>query len=177
MDKPKTRRRRPKKKTQKNPRWYKMVSFFDGDSKSVLKINDADVVLSGWVPPDMDCAVCLLPRSASHEQGLALQKILEAQFRKPVLVLTNNTQLVRLKQITDREADRFMEGSNGAEVIQIEAGADGAGSREGLRAENRQPDEGDLRSTAAGNGDGGGVDAGGSITAQAPPEDERSSAE
>lgn len=88
--------------------WYRLTAFFDGKAQQVLRVNNEDVLLAGWVPPDNDVCVCLVPPSVSNEQGVALQKILEANFRHAVLVLTNTTQLVRLKPISDVRANQIM---------------------------------------------------------------------
>jgi len=88
--------------------WYRLTAFFDGKAQQVLRVNDEDVLLSGWVPPDNDVCVVLVPPSVSNEQGIALQKILEANFRHSVLLLTNTTQLVRLKPISDVTANQIM---------------------------------------------------------------------
>lgn len=153
-------KRKPKRKRAevlRKERWFKFTAMFDQAAKSVLKINNEDVVLCGWIPPDMDCSVVLVPTSVTHEQGLALQKIIEAQTRKPVLVLTNNTQLVRLKPITDAEAKRIMEASEDGqgEIVQVQAGSNGEGTGDELRAEGGEPDEGDLRPSEADTADAG----------------------
>lgn len=88
--------------------WYRLTAFFDGKSQQVLRVNEEDVLLAGWVPPDNDVCICLVPPSVSNEQGVALQKILEANFRHSVLVLTNTTQLVRLKPISDVTANQIL---------------------------------------------------------------------
>lgn len=92
----------------RKPQWYKMTSFFNGEAREIVKVNGESVVLSGWVPPDDDLGVCLVPASITHEQGMALRKILEANFKAPMLLLTNNVQLAKLKPITPNEADQLM---------------------------------------------------------------------
>jgi hypothetical protein len=136
-------------KRPKGEFWYEMVAMFDGEAKQVMALDKGErVVMAGVIPPDMDVAICLVPPSVTNHQGLALQKILEAQFRKSVLVLSNNIQLVRLKAISQGRATMIMmEGKEDAEVIHIEKGARGpvAGEGEGVRAEDRPGHEGDLR--------------------------------
>jgi hypothetical protein len=172
-----------KRPASKRPRWHKLVSFFDGAAKSILQVNDADVVLQGWVPPDNECAVVLVPTSVTHEQGLALQKIIEAQLRRPVLVMTNNTQLVRLRPITDAEAKRVMEQEAiGGQVIQIERDSVAEGAPEssagiGVRAEGGESDAGDLRLAVAAGGDGAGGEGEGSSGSPGASEDEPSPTE
>lgn len=61
------------------------------------------------IPPLNEVPVCLVPTSIMAEQGLALQKLLEAHFRAPVLVFTNNIQLAKLKPISESEAQKMME--------------------------------------------------------------------
>ena len=111
-------------KTKKSPKgkpekWYKLVSFFSNRAQEVMKVQEEEVVLSGWVPPDKDLAVCLVPTSITHEQGLALQKLLEANFSKPVLLLSNNIQLAKLKPISNAEAKRIMGEQKHDKVIQV----------------------------------------------------------
>jgi len=113
------KRRRSRQEILKKEQWYKMISFFQDPAQGVMRVQNEDIVLSGWVPPDMDCAICLTPPSITHDQGLALQKILEANFRKPVLLLTNNTQLVRLKPISDGEAEKIMKGELDGSIVQV----------------------------------------------------------
>lgn len=176
-------RKHPKKRKRmasevlKKPAWFKMVSFFDSDAKSIMKINQEDVVLSGWVPPDNDCAVCLVPSSVTHEQGLALQRIIEGQTRKPVLILTNNVQLVRLKPISDAQAAKCIGGQAHGEVVQVEAGSTGSVSGDDLRADGGELDEGDLRYTGATVGDGCGLEGEGSERASSAADDEQSPSE
>lgn len=125
---------RSKKKSQKSsrpkkPHWYTMESFFKSDSQLVMKVGDEDIVLCGWVPPYNEVAVCLVPSSITQQQGLALQKILEANLRAPVLVLTNNTQLVRLKQISESEAIRIMNEGDPNAIVHVEDGEEKEGQK------------------------------------------------
>ena len=114
------RHKEPKTKVVKpKAQWYEMVAFFDGPAKAVMKINGEDVLLAGWVPPDNDVAIVLVPPSVNQEQGLGLEKILEAQFRKPVMVLTNNVQLVRLKPLTEGKARELMKVQEGGSLLQF----------------------------------------------------------
>jgi len=148
------RKKRAKSDIMKSEQWFKMTSFFDGKSKSLMKVNEEDVILCGWVPPDMDCAVCLVPPSVTHEQGLALQKMIEANVRKPVLVLTSNTQLVRLKPVSDAYAAKVMQGDEGdGQIIQVSASGE-VSEEEGIdvRAENSEGHEEDLRFPSANGG-------------------------
>ena len=109
------------------PHWYKLECFWSGEAQPVMKVNDENVLLVGWIPPDNDVAVCLVPPSVGQEQGLALEKILEANLRAPVLVLTNNTQLVKLAPISDAEAQRIMK--EGADAVIQVAQAEMKGSQ------------------------------------------------
>lgn len=118
MGKPRTRKEVPKTES-----WYRMTTFFDNDAKTIMKVGEEDILLSGWVPPDGDLALCLAPTSLSHDQGLALTKLLEANLRKPVLLLTNNVQLVKLKPITDGEAETIMESDKG-EILHYAKGGE-----------------------------------------------------
>jgi hypothetical protein len=130
---------------KRKERWYEMVAMFDGEAKQVLELGGKDrVVMTGTIPPDDDVAICLVPPSVSNEQGLALQKILEANFRKTVLVLSNNIQMVRLKPISMRRATEIIERGNDGQVVQI-ARDTVAGEGEAVRAEDRAGHEGDLR--------------------------------
>ena len=112
----------------KKPRWHRMEAFWEKGAQSVMKVGDEDIVLCGWVPPYNDVAVCVVPPSITQQQGLALQKILEANLRAPCLVLTSNTQLVRLKPIPEAEALRIMKEGTPDAIVQVskEEGADEA---------------------------------------------------
>jgi hypothetical protein len=103
--------------------WYRLEALFDRKAQTVMKVEGGDVVLAGFIPPENEVALCLAPPAITHEQGLALQKLLEANFRSPVVVLTNNVQLVRLKPITAAEARRVMQETTG-EVVQFGRGED-----------------------------------------------------
>jgi hypothetical protein len=128
-----------------------------------MEVADGDIALLGHLPGTAECMVCVTPTSMTNEQGLALQKLLEAQFRppKPVLLLTNNTYLCKLKPVTDFEAQRMMGRGPDAkpEIIQIqtqeeesEAGPEGGRLREQDCGDASE----DLRPVDAGAGDGAG---------------------
>jgi hypothetical protein len=122
------------KSRPKKPHWFRMESFWEKNAQSVMKVGDEDIVLCGWVPPYNDVAVCLVPPSITQQQGLALQKILEANLRAPCLVLTSNTQLVRLKQIPEAEALRIMEEGAPDAIVQVT-------KEEGREEEGREEEE------------------------------------
>ena len=130
---------------QVKPYWYKMAAFWSEDAQEVMKVNDEGVLLCGNLPPDNDVAVVLVPTSCTQEQGMAIQKMMEANMRGPVVVLSNNTQLVRLEPISDAEAKQIMEaGSGRQEIIQVEKPEDPRSGGEavesegaGVRAEDR----------------------------------------
>jgi hypothetical protein len=154
--------KRGRKDILKKEQWYKMVAMFDSDAKAVMQVGGENILLCGWVPPDMDCAIVLVPTSITQEQGLAIEKIIEANLRKPVLVLSQNTQLVRLKPISDGLAEKIMKGEADGhdkilQISQAEAGPREAveGEGVGVREEDSSGDEGDLRSPEASEGDGG----------------------
>jgi len=143
------------KKRKQPPCWYQMVSYFDHEAKTIMEVPGGEVVLSGWVPPDNECAVVLAPTSITQEQGLALQKLVEANFRRPVLVLTKNVQLVRLQKITATEAQKIIEGTD--EDVKVIETSEQQGEGDPVREEDRAGDAADLRSPGAaeGAGDGG----------------------
>ena len=127
---------------QRKECWYQLVSFFETDGKSIMSIDGENVLLSGWLPPDYDCAVVVVPTSVTQEQGIALQRLMEANLRHPVLVLTNNTQLVRLKPISDQLAESIMRSESNANstIIAIAPGggkeqANSAADRTGITGE------------------------------------------
>lgn len=158
------RRKRSRREVLRKEQWYRMTSFFENSSKRVMSVQDEDVLLCGWIPPDMDCGIVLVPPSVTQDQGLALEKIIEAQLRKPVLVMTNNTQLVRLKPITDALAKQIMEGEADAhdQVIQVstkeksEVRSGGETSSEegpSVRSEDSERAPADLRQSGADSSD------------------------
>jgi len=113
--------KRTRREITKPEQWYRLTAFFDQTAKKVIKVGEEDVLLCGHLPPDNECAVVTVPPSVTQDQGLALQKIIEGSLRKPVLILTNNTQLMRLKPITDARAKKIMGGQEKAgEIVQIE---------------------------------------------------------
>ena len=87
-----------------------MESLFNGVAGAVIEVQNTDVLMRGWVPPNNDVAVCLVPPSVTREQSLDLQQLLEANIQKPVLVLTNTTQLVKLSSVSDKEAEAIIKG-------------------------------------------------------------------
>lgn len=91
----------------RKPRWYRMEAYFDGEAQKVCQIGDEQVYLSGG---DDDLLICLAPPSITAEQGEALRKLLEANFMRSVLVLTNNIQLVKLKPVNGKVAEKIMKG-------------------------------------------------------------------
>jgi len=107
-----------------------MQSLFDGPSKAIENVNGEDILLKGSLPPDNDIAVCLVPPSVIHDQGIVLEKVLESKLRQPVLVLTNNVQLVRLKPISDAAAKKVMSEHDHSQVIQFARQEDPADSEE-----------------------------------------------
>lgn len=94
--------------------------------------------MCGYLPPENEVAVALVPPAITHEQGVALQKLLEANMRAPVMVLTNNVQLVQLRPIPEARAREAL--AAGGEVVQFQRGDDGQEPTEGQgpRAEEKQ---------------------------------------
>jgi hypothetical protein len=118
----KGKKRKPRRlRAGQRPQWYKLEAFFDGKAQTVCDVNGEDVVLAGWIPPENEVAVCLAPTSITHDQGMALEKLLEANFRSPVVVLTNNIQLVKLKPVLDSVARKLI-GAGEGDVVQFERG-------------------------------------------------------
>lgn len=169
-----SRRRKRIKNPLHKPKWYKMVAFFDGEAQQVMEVKGANVLLQGWLPPDDDLGVCAVPTSITHEQGLALEKILEANFKRPLLVLTNNIQLAKLKPITELEAKQIMQNEFMGSVLHVEKESDYGNVKppEGaaVRAGNCQRHEADLRSTGIITSDGPGSEGQGFERAQAATE-------
>jgi len=112
------KRPRPKVVKAERESWYQMTALFDGEAKTTMEINGESVLTLGWVPPDNEVAVVLVPPSVTHEQGKAIQKMIEANFRKPVIVLTNTTQLVRLRKISSSRASKLMGDAGAGDIMQ-----------------------------------------------------------
>jgi len=108
------------KQTRKE-HWYKFTQFFDGDAQTVMKVGQEDILLQGTLPPNNELVVCSGPTSLTSEQGLALQTVLEARLGSPVLLLTHNVQLLKLKQLSDKEANQIIDQKENtrAEIIQV----------------------------------------------------------
>ena len=151
MDKPtkgKPRRRKTAKRHKPRRRkqilrrheWYKLEALFDNKAMAVCKVEGGDVVLAGWVPPDNEVAICLAPPCITHEQGLALQKLLEANLRAPVVVLTNNIHLAKLRPVTNAEAREIMGDAKG-EIVQFTGDEDGEEEGQGQQAGQTQEEE------------------------------------
>lgn len=101
--------------------WYKLNSLWDQRAKKVLAVGQENVYLVGNLPLDMpprELAVCLVPVSTSQSQGLALEKILTAAMRRPVLVLTNNIQLAKFVPVRAAEAKKEMAREFKGDIIQ-----------------------------------------------------------
>lgn len=98
-------------------RWYQIVKLWDQPAQKILEVESEPVIVQGMIPPLNEVPVCLVPTSIMAEQGMALQKLLEGHFRAPVLVLTNNIQLAKLKPISESEAQTLMEQQNRDQVI------------------------------------------------------------
>ena len=131
----------------KRPQWYRMEAFFDGKAQAVTEVGDAQIVLQGTIYegavacPACDAKVhldkitltkdaradlspqlgiCLIPQEAvSNTQGEGLRRLLEANLRMPVVLISNNVQLVQLRPIHEAEADRILsgEGDDGGKVV------------------------------------------------------------
>jgi len=129
---------------EKTERWYKVTRLWDQAAKKEIHLEAGDVVALGRIPPEGEVMVCLVPTMITHQQGIALQKILEAQYGGPVLVLTNNVQLARLQEISDLEAAKIMKETTDAIV---EWPGQNQQSSEGgsVRGEDRAGASSDLR--------------------------------
>lgn len=171
-----------------------MVSFFDDQSQVVTEVNDAKIVLQGVIyEAQVACpscgkkihldratvaggrldlspqlGLCLIPQDAvSNNQGEALRRMLEANLRMPVLLLTDNVSMVRLRPIHEGEAQRILdgEGDGYAKVVAFpgRGGAQEQASGQGIRAPDRNgpaadlgpqgPDEGDQGSVGSAQGE------------------------
>jgi hypothetical protein len=104
----------------------------------------------------------------SEEDASSLHKLVTANLRVPVLLLSNNVTMVKLKPITNKRAEDLRKEeaargqSNGKEGEEKEGPKAGAGreefggEREGVRKEDSGDAEADLRQSGSGDGDGGG---------------------
>jgi hypothetical protein len=178
-----------KKLAIRKPQWYRMVEFFDGPARVVTSVNDADVLLQGVLyEVDFPCpkcgatvhldkiklqedgtadlspqlGICLIPQEAvSNEQGEALRRMLEANLRMPVLLISNNVQMVQLKPISKAAADAILqEESASGEEGKLVAFPGGGGETEqgGGEGAGTAGGEGPAGDPGAGapRGDGGG---------------------
>lgn len=105
--KPTIRRVKPEK-APRQEQWYQLTGLWDGQAKEVIKLGEEQVVMLGFLPPRMEVAVCVVPPSVTTEQGEAVTKLLEANFQKPVVVLSNNIQLARLRPVSAKRAREMM---------------------------------------------------------------------
>jgi hypothetical protein len=143
---------------QKSERWYKVARLWDQAARKEIRLEDGDVVALGRIPPEAEVMVCLVPTSITAQQGMALQKILEAQYRGPVLVLTNNVQLARLREISDLEAAKIMAETSNDDAI-VEWPGQQPSERGGVRGEDRPGAESGPRPAGA-DGQAGGAPVG-----------------
>jgi hypothetical protein len=132
---------RPKPLAGKKPsRWYRVEALWDGPAACVSQIGDVDILLQGMLyktdpkaANEPELAACLVPPSMSESQIRSLNILLTANLRVPVLLLTNNIHLVRMRRITDDEAAKVMraekEGGKkeGGEADAQPSGENGAG--------------------------------------------------
>jgi hypothetical protein len=95
-----------------------------------------------------DLAMCLVPPAVSDTQMAALQMMLKANLRTQVLLLTNNVHLVKLRPVTDKQANAIMQEDPNEEkpdenkpgiVIPLESRPKGEGNGEGVREEDSEP--------------------------------------
>jgi len=123
----------------RKPQWFKMAALFDFPSKRVAQVGDGEDVLIKGVRyrAEITCggcgksikvnqlntkdggedklelmpelAVCVVSRSILEEQGETLRRMLEANLRMPVLLLTDNVHLVKLKPISNAVAKSIMD--------------------------------------------------------------------
>jgi hypothetical protein len=171
----------------RKPQWYRMMEFFDGPAKVVTSVNDADVLLQGVlyeaVFPCPHCnhkihmdkvnlkedgradlspqlGLCLIPQEAiSNQQGEALRRMLEANLRMPVLLISNNVQMVRLKPIMQAEADRILEEGAGKKDGEKE-GQESQGRLVAFPGGGREAEHGGGEGVREGDRDGAPVDSG-----------------
>jgi hypothetical protein len=96
--------------------WYKIECLFDQKAQKVMQIGDADILLremyyvksENGKTGEPELAICQVPTAIGRAQGANLQHLLEANLRVPVVVLTNNINMVKLKAVTDEEAEKVL---------------------------------------------------------------------
>jgi hypothetical protein len=121
---------KPLKKTA----WFQLKGLFDDPAKKVMELNKTNVICQGEIYEGVfkcDCGAehklenikicderlqlcptlmfCMVPPEAiGNAQGNQLQAMLQANLRAPVMVLTNNIQLVQLEEIDEETAKKLM---------------------------------------------------------------------
>lgn len=118
--------------------WYEVVSMFDGEAKKILEVAGHDVVVRGTLRLGEEyeqLAVCMIPQlNYPMSQLEVIRQATEASIRLPVLLLTDNVQLCRLRRITDKQAAKLMK--HGLELDDAE-GADRPADGVVLRLPNK----------------------------------------
>lgn len=186
-----------KVKALRKPQWYQMRRFFDGPAKTITPVNDANVILQGVIyEANFACpkcghavhmdrirltedgkadlspqlGVCLIPQEAiSNQQGEALRRMLEANLRMPVVLLSDNIQLVELRPIHQATADRILGEASGesteGRLVSFPIGNISAEPEGGARpgAADNAGSAGNLGAEAP-QGDGGGEESVGNLS-------------
>jgi len=178
----------------RKPQWYRMQAMFEGAAHLVTEINDAEVLLQGvFYEADFPCpkcgtkvhldrinlrgdghadlspqlGICLIPpEAASNAAGEALRRMLEANLRMPVLLLSNNIHMVKLKPIPEAEAKRIMEGAGDEEEGRLVSIPVGRRQAEPVGGEAAREDGGGVPAGGPGPSGSGGGDGGGQGEAQ-----------
>ena len=99
-------------KILKKPQWYKLIALYDEPAQKIMEVEQHDIVLTGMEylsDGEPKLAVCSVPTSLPDNMGEPLRRLLEANLRCPVLVLTNNVQLAQLKRISFAEAKAILD--------------------------------------------------------------------
>jgi hypothetical protein len=154
-------------------KWYQVVALFDGEAKRVMTVAQHDIVVRGTLnlgESYEQLAVCMMPQGLPQSHLEPIRQAVEGNLRLPVLLLTDNVHLCKLKPLTEKQATKLLakhvEGpekekngnakDNGAEeekakVLAFERQKEGPR----IRKVPVPPAEGDLRSAGAGGEAGG----------------------
>lgn len=151
--------------------WYRLAAFYSEPAKEIIKAGDHGILLQGLQYDQQGepiLAVCSVSCAVAPDQGRQLERLLQANLRMPVLILTDNVKLARLQRISEAQARAIMNQEavsdseeRSAPVIDFKAANALAGrpseptEGEGVRAGDSEEPETDIRPPESVAGDGG----------------------
>lgn len=100
-----------------------------------MRVRKGEGERDGTIDFSPQLGLCLVPQEAiSNVQGEGLRRMLEANLRMPVLLMSTNVQMAKLRPIHQAEADRILSEKGGegheGECVAIETGS-GQGEQAG----------------------------------------------